>query len=93
MLLAGYDARVTQHTAIQYTTLSGATRAGLNDAIERMRLSNNAETTTDCTDLAVQKKLARLFGEVAAKPAKAAKTPLPTVSTFAGLGINNYLPE
>lgn len=84
MLLAGYDADVVQRTALQYTTLSEPTRQSLNAAVERMRVSNNAASVKDVTAPAVQKKLAKLFGETAAQK--------PQAITFAGLGIGHYLP-
>lgn len=85
MLLAGYDAAVVQRTAIQYTTLTVMTRESLNAAIERMRAANSAKEVKDCTAPAIQKKLARLFGEVAEPP------PKPT--TFTSLGVGKYLPD
>jgi hypothetical protein len=88
MLLCGYDANVVQRTALQYTTLSAPTRETLNAAVERMRLANSAKEVKDCTALAVQKRLAKLFGEY--NPAAPKGTP---GATFAGLGIGQYLPE
>ncbi len=85
VLLAGYDPAVVQRTALQYTTLSTPTRDALNAAIERMRANNNAKDVRDVTSPNIVKKLAKLFGEVAAPPAP------PT--TFANLGIGSYLPE
>lgn len=84
MLLAGYDASVVQRTAIQYTSLTGLTRESLNAAIERMRASNSAKDVRDCTAPAIQKKLARMFGETPQPPAA------PT--TFTSLGVGHYLP-
>jgi hypothetical protein len=85
MLLCGYDANVVQRTALQYTTLSAPTRESLNAAIERMRQANSAKEVKDCTAPAVQKKLAKMFGETPQPPA-------PPV-TFSSLGVGQYLPE
>lgn len=96
MLLAGYDSSVVQRTAIQYTTLSCVTRDSLNAAIENLRKSNSAKEVKDCTAPAIQKQLAKLFGEVPTQPTPAAKvqTPAqaPAATTFAGLGVGQYLP-
>ena len=83
MLLAGYDASVVQRTALCYTTLSDPTRASLNAAIERIRVNNSAAAVKDCTAPAIQKKLAKLFGEVEA--------PAPAAATFSNMGIGSYL--
>lgn len=83
MLLAGYDADVVQRTALQYATLSVLTRESLNAAIERMRINNSASTIKDVTAPAIQKKLAKLFGETVVQQAPA---------TFAKMGIGQYLP-
>ena len=82
MLLAGYDANVVQRTALQYTTLSDPTRDSLNAAIERIRINNSAKEVRDCTAPAIQKKLAKLFGETT--------SPVPP-TTFSSLGIGSYL--
>ena len=83
MLLAGYDSSVVQRTALQYTTLSVLTRTSLNAAVERMRVNNSAKDVRDVTAPAIQKRLARLFGETEVK--------VPS-TTFAGIGIGHYLP-
>jgi hypothetical protein len=83
MLLAGYDASVVQRTALCYTTLSDPTRVSLDAAIERIRINNSASEVRDVTAPAIQKKLAKLFGEVPAAAAPAA--------TFANMGIGSYL--
>ena len=85
MLLCGYDANVVQRTALQYTTLSTPTRESLNAAIERMRAGNSAKEVKDVTSPNIQKKLAKMFGEVAQPPA----APV----TFASLGVGSYLQE
>jgi hypothetical protein len=85
VLLAGYDNKVVQRTAIQSTTLSVPTRASLDAAIARMKASNSAAEVEDCTAPAIKKKLAKIFGEVS--------TPAPTVpTTFSEIGIGTYLP-
>ncbi len=85
MLLAGYDSKVIQRTAVQYTTLSVMTRDSLNEAIDRLRKSNSAMEVKDCTAPDIQKKLAKLFGETPAQAAVA------KAGTFSGLGIGQYL--
>lgn len=85
LLLAGYEPGVVQRTALSYTTLTDPSRASLNASIERMRAQNNAAEVKDVTAPAVLKKLAKLFGEVAAPAAKP--------STFSSLGIGQYLPK
>jgi|WetSurMetagenome_2_1015567.scaffolds.fasta_scaffold1059916_1 hypothetical protein len=87
VLLAGYDASVVQRTAIQSTTLSVPTRESLNAAIARLKAGNNAAEVRDVTAPAIQKKLAKLFGET---PTQAAT---PAAATFAGLGVGHYLPD
>ena len=85
MLLAGYDSGVVQRTCLSYTTLNAVTRTDLNTAIARMKANHNAAEVRDCTAPAIQKKLAKLFGET---PAQAT----PAV-TFSNLPIGQYLPE
>jgi hypothetical protein len=99
MLLAGYDSSVVQRTAIQYTTLSDVTRDSLNTAIERLRKDNSAKEVKDCTAPGIQKKLAKMFGEVdtpaaaAVKHAPGQQTPTQQApSTFAAMGVGHYLP-
>ena len=83
MLLAGYDGAVVQRTCLSYTTLQGITRESLNAAIARMKANHNAAEVKDCTAPAIQKKLAKLFGE----------STRPILHTsFAGLGVGSYLP-
>lgn len=84
ILLAGYDAAVVQRTALSYTSLTVPTRDSLNEAIARLAKNNSAAEIRDVTAPAIQKKLAKLFGET---PAQAAP---PT--TFSNLGIGSYLP-
>jgi len=86
-LLAGYDASVVQRTAIQTMTLSAVTRASLNAAIERMKVANSAAEVRDVTAPAIQKKLAKLFGETASPAAPAGPT------TFSAMGVGHYLPK
>lgn len=86
VLLAGYDSAVVQRTAIQSMTLSAPTRASLNQAIERIKAANSAAEVRDVTAPAIQKKLAKLFGEVAS-PA-----PPTTPMTFSSMGVGKYLP-
>ena len=62
-LLAGYDAGVVQRTALQITTLSAPTRESLNAAIARLKEQNSAAEVRDVTAPAIQKKLAKMFGE------------------------------
>src|SRR3954470_23681772 len=81
MLLAGYDSSVVQRTALQYTTLTAVTRDSLNAAIERLRKDNSAKDVKDCTAPAIQKQLAKLFGEVPEKQQQQAP------STFSNLGV------
>jgi phosphoribosylaminoimidazole (AIR) synthetase len=83
MLLAGYDSSVVQRTALQYTTLTAVTRASLNAAIERLRKDNSAKEVKDCTAPAIQKKLAKLFGETPEQQVPA---------TFSNMGVGHYLP-
>src|SRR4249919_3656682 len=83
MLLAGYDSTVVQRTALQYTTLTAVTRDSLNAAIERLRKDNSAKDVKDCTAPAIQKKLAKLFGETPEQQVPA---------TFSKMGIGHYLP-
>jgi hypothetical protein len=83
MLLAGYDSGVVQRTALQYTTLTAVTRDSLNAAIERLRRDNSAKEVKDCTAPAIQKKLAKLFGETVEQQIPA---------TFSNLGVGHYLP-
>lgn len=78
MLLAGYEATVIQRTAVQYTTLNNPTRASLNAAIERLRAGNNAADVRDVTAPAIQKRLARIFGEVEAPAPRQPKAPAAT---------------
>lgn len=86
MLLAGYEANVTQRTCLAYTTLGEPTsRASLNASIERLRAQNSAAEVQDVTAPNIAKKLAKLFGETPQPPAP------PT--TFASLGVGQYLPE
>ena len=85
MLLAGYDSGVVQRTCLSYTTLSAVTRAGLDAAIARMKANHSAAEVCDCTAPAIQKKLAKMFGEIPAQAAPAA--------TFSNLPIGQYLPE
>ncbi len=85
VLLAGYEPGVVMKTAAQYTTLNSPTRDSVNAAIERMKNVLSAKDVKDVTAPAIQKQLAKLFGEVATKPAPAA--------TFANMGIGNYLPK
>ena len=85
MLLAGYDDKVVQRTAIQYTTLGDPTRASLDAAIARMKASNSAAEVRDVTSPNIVKKLQKLFGEVSA--------PVAAPATFAGMGIGQYIQE
>lgn len=87
VLLAGYDSSVVQRTAIQYTTLGDPTRESLTAAIERLRASNSAKEVRDCTAPALQKKLARMFGETPEQKA------VPAAATFASLGVGEYLKD
>jgi hypothetical protein len=87
-LLVGYEANLIERTALQYTTLTNPTRASLDAAVERMRLANSAKDVKDVTVPAVQKKLAKLFGEYNPVAPKGQPN-----ATFAGLGIGSYLPE
>lgn len=80
MLLAGFDASVVQRTAAQYTTLSSPTRQSLNDAIERMAKNYKTVDVRDVTAANIQKKLAKLFGEI---QDKAPKMPPVAVNTAA----------
>jgi hypothetical protein len=94
ILLAGYDASIVQRTAMAYTTLGDPTRASLNAAIERMGQQHKAAEVKDVTAPSIQKKLAKMFGEVADKPAKAPKQGSSAPGTnFAGLGVGTYLPD
>jgi len=77
VVLAGYDPAVVQRTAIQCTTLSVPTRESLNRAIANLKASNSAAEVRDVTAPAIQKKLAKLFGEYG--------TPSPSGSPPAGL--------
>jgi prophage tail gpP-like protein len=85
-VLAGYDDKVVQRTAIQSTTLSVPTRASLDAAIARLKASNSAAEVRDVTAPAIVKKLAKLFGET---PTQATA---PAAATFSGLGIGSYIP-
>jgi len=95
VLLMGYDAAVVQRTAIQSTTLSATTRASLNAAIERLKAGNSAAEVRDVTAPAIQKKLAKMFGEWPAPVARA--TPVvpnaatTDVQTFGSMPIGTYL--
>lgn len=73
MLLAGFDASVVQRTAAQYTTLSDPTRQSLDDAIGRMAKNYRTSEVRDVTAPNIQKKLAKLFGEIPDKVAKPAQ--------------------
>lgn len=64
MLLAGFDTNIVQATCSQYTTLGGITRASLDAAIARMKSMYSASEIRDVTAPAVQRKLAKLFGEI-----------------------------
>ena len=82
-VLAGYDSKVVQRTAIQVTTLSVPSRQSLNDAIARLKASNSAAEVEDCTAPNIVKQLAKLFGE----------TPTQQVpATFSNIGVGHYLP-
>ena len=86
-VLAGYDDKVVQRTAIQSTTLSIPTRESLNAAIARLKASNSAAEVKDCTAPNIVKQLAKLFGET---PTQAAA---PVAATFSGMGIGSYIQE
>jgi len=87
MLLAGYDEKVIQRTAIQYTTLNDPTRASLNAAIARLKASNSAADVRDVTSPDIVKKLAKMFGETATQ------APVVAPATFAALGVGTYIPD
>lgn len=103
MLLAGYEPNIVQRTALAYTSLSGVTRESLNTAIERMRANNNAATVKDVTAPNIQKKLAKMFGEVSTASSTAAPSTGPWCGTgeladrdaqmFGSMPIGQYLPE
>lgn len=64
MLLAGFDSKIVQATCSQYTTLNAVTRESLNAAIQSMKDRYGAAEVKDCTAPALQRKLAKMFGEV-----------------------------
>lgn len=68
MLLIGYDSGVVQRTAIQYMTISNFTRANLDDAIARAKMSYRATEVKDVTASGLVKKFRKMFGE--AEPIK-----------------------
>jgi hypothetical protein len=88
VLLAGYDAAVVQRTAIQSTTLSVPTRESLNKAIASLKASNSAAEVRDVTAPAIQKKLAKMFGEY---PSNAPAAAPAGIQLFSSMPIGTYL--
>lgn len=84
VLLAGYDPAVVQRTAIASSTLSVPTRASLTAAIERLRSMNSAAEVRDVTAPAIQKRLARMFGEAAEPTPRPASVSRPQTTMPAG---------
>lgn len=64
MLLAGFDSKIVQSTCTQYITLNAVTRESLNAAIDLLRTRYGAAEVKDCTAPGLQRKLAKMFGEV-----------------------------
>jgi hypothetical protein len=69
-LLVGFDPALVQRTAVQLTTLSVISRASINAAVDSAKQHYNAVEVKDLTASALQKKLAKLFGEEIAVKAK-----------------------
>ena len=67
VLLLSWEKPVVQRTAIQLSTMGSPTRAELNGLLAAAEQRHKGVVVVDVTELSIQKKLAKLFGETAEK--------------------------